>query len=106
VAVPVPVTDGVTAVNVALAPPVSVTTRLMDSTWFTLTSAGLPPMVSVAESPAGDWTVTAAAVAVPVDTVAPLFASVPLAEALKLSEPVVDDEQLYVKVAVPEPATA
>jgi len=93
VAVEPAATDGDTLVMLALDPPMFVTLKLIDSCWPTLTVMGLVSMLSEATIVAGDWMVTDA-VAAPVDTAAELLASVPLAEALRLSVPGDADEQL------------
>ncbi|HVP67807.1 MAG TPA: hypothetical protein VMT17_11150 [Anaeromyxobacteraceae bacterium] len=93
---------GVTAF--APAVPLFFTARVAVNTWFVLTVVALG--VSVAESAAAVWTVMDA-VTVPVEAVAPLFASVPLADVLTPSVPAVDVEHpVYWKLTVAPPATA
>ncbi|HXJ79008.1 MAG TPA: hypothetical protein VMS64_10035 [Candidatus Methylomirabilis sp.] len=92
---------GVTAFAVAVPP--FFTARVAVKTW--LVSAVVRLGVSVAVSVAGDCTVTEA-VAVPVESVAPLFASVPLAEVLSASVPVaVVEHPVKTKFTVVPPAT-
>ncbi|HVP67809.1 MAG TPA: hypothetical protein VMT17_11160 [Anaeromyxobacteraceae bacterium] len=92
---------GVTAFAVAV--PVFFTASVAVKAWPVFTVVGLG--VNVAESAAGVCTVTDA-VTVPVVTVVPLTASVPLADVLRLSVPELDDEQpVYWKFTVAPPAT-
>jgi len=96
------IATGVTAF--AFAVPLFFTARVAVKTWpvFTVLALG----VSVADSEAGACTVTVA-VTVPVESVAPLFASVPLADALRVRVPDDDDEQpVYWKLTVEFPGTA
>ncbi len=106
VAVAVPLTDGVTVDMLAVDPPVLVIVRVRVRTWPTLTVTGAPPIERLTTIDAGDWTVTDV-VAAAADTAAPLLASVPLAEALRLRVPLLEPEQfVYWKFAVAPPAIA
>ena len=75
----------------APAVPLFFTARVAVNDWPVLTVRALG--VSVAESEAAAWTVMVPELTVPVATVAPLVASVPLADVVRVSVVAVAEEQ-------------